>query len=500
MSILGIDIADNSIKVVSMKRRGSRYILDRLLELPFSLEQSTEPILLGRMLGEALQEKGLQNQPAVMTLPHRLCFIKRFSAGDLDLPKGKTHINRNIVERIISLSRQTIAGPSNELTFDLWFGAAKINNRLEQNIDDTILVGAVRDSVVTFCRDLATAGGIKLHSLELRSVASINGLLFNWKKDPRNNIAVVYCESSRAYVAIMDGHGLVALQTIHFDQNDNVFSALHDQIPRIFNTLKLHHGRPKPEHLYLTSHQEPNEESLAVLQQKLSMPVTLCKAGAGIRFAGASEKIPNKVDYVPAIGAALDGLSSSVVWFDFLHPHGRHIEKKKFSWTPLIAAVVTLILVGGGLWLSILDQKMAHLRQLKGQISQLEPELNNIMQSKQTWELFSSYLPAEMNGSRVEYLRILYEINQLMPETRDAFIANLTLTQSIPPGSDNKQVVVTVRANQAELGTQLINDLNQSSRFQDAAQIGPRTRDENDTLYPLSFSVGCNLKTTRSKP
>ena len=81
--MLGIDIADNSIRIVSLRRRGNSLVLQGILELPFESNQATDPIALGAILKEALLDKGWLGQSAVMTLPDCLGFVKRYSLKNL---------------------------------------------------------------------------------------------------------------------------------------------------------------------------------------------------------------------------------------------------------------------------------------------------------------------------------------------------------------------------------------------------------------------------------
>ena len=81
-----------------------------------------------------------------------------------------------------------------------------------------------------------------------------------------------------------------------------------------------------------------------------------------------------------------------------------------------------------------------------------------------------------------------------MPDTGEAYITELSLTRSSASMSRNYDIKITVRVSQADVGTDFIERLNSSAMFQEAKQVGTRSREESDTLYPISFSVTCNLR------
>ena len=149
----------------------------------------------------------------------------------------------------------------------------------------------------------------------------------------------------------------------------------------------------------------------------------------------------------------------------------------------------------GTFWLALVKQRMDELGNLERQISQMEPERDRMLALRDNWNLFSTYLPEFKGGKRLEYLRILYEINQLMPKTNDAYITNLTVGKESAGSTGTYDIKITMKASRkVDVGTEFIERLNGSEMFQEAKQAGSLTRDETDSLYPISFSVTCNLR------
>jgi len=528
--MLGIDVGEKSIRVVKLHQKGSDFVLWQPLEVSFDPEKGSDPIALGEILRQALVNRGWLRQDAIMILPHRDGFVKRLKSELLESQNIHEidHLDKEAINNLLETTRKSMLVSSEELVLDLWRSSRKSSDRIvypqkesdfsrdAANRGGTILVGAAQGSSIEFCQQLAAAGGIKLQSLELHSVAAINGLWFNWNKAQENNIAVVYRIGTLAHVALIDTEGLVFLQSFNIpssgkDEADEE-SMLAEQLSRVFNTLKLEDPRLVPQRLFLaelkdtanlqTKSAGPTESLEEQIRRKTGLKVTCCYTLMGIGWHDGPPEEIDILDFVAAIGAALDGLAVSPTWFDFLHPRGRHSDKKRIPfWRPFAVAGALSIFLVGTLWLALVKQRMDELSGIERQISQMEPQRDQMLALRNNWNLFSTYLPESKGGKRIEYLRILYEINELMPSTSDAYITNLTVGKESTGLMGAYDIQITMKVcRKVDVGTEFIERLNNSKMFQEAKQAGTRTHDETDPLYPISFSVTCNLRKTMMKP
>ena len=567
--MLGIDISEKMIRVVRLRRRGSGFMLLPPLEVPIESGQADDPVALGKRLGEALRSRGWYKKKTVMTLPDQLCFIRRLPREEIggDHTKNKGRLHKTTVENLLNTARQTMLVSAEDLVLDLWTKGKPLVTKKPAEVEreEVVLLGAAQKSVVDFCRKLATASGIKVLSLELRSLASVNGLLFNWHEASEENIAVVFLSSQQVDVAFMDVEGLFSLQTLKLTSGSkgsvkDSETAFLKQLPRVFNTLKLSEPGRVPQRVFLgassrlISSLPPLAEQL---RQKTGIEVSICSPEAGLVVAGSRKEkkehpletetashfppasqspsvahthptIAETADFQPAIGAALDGLAATPTWFDFRHPQGRFSEKKKpISWKPFVFAGVASILLGCAFWLSLVQQKITERDQLNTSLNQLQPELEKIAKAKNNWHLFRSYLPSSQGGDRLSYLNILYEINQIMPNTGEAYLTSLTIigkkstspatpsdilitgrvskgdviTGKVGPGEEatgkiSPQEAMSAKKDQSNVSTGFIARLNNSNLFHKAEQAASLTLDVTDNLYPFSFSVTCNLRRT----
>jgi hypothetical protein len=192
--------------------------------------------------------------------------------------------------------------------------------------------------------------------------------------------------------------------------------------------------------------------------------------------------------YVPAVGAALDGLSVSPTWFNFFHPRGVSSEKKRhISWKPFVFLIATIFILLMAFWGSLVQQKLHHLNDIQKQIGMNEPELARIYEARDSWNLFRSYISAQQSGSRLDVFSTFYEISNLCPDPNDAYMNTLEIS-----GKDGVYSVKIVgKVREDKIVTNFIESLNNSRMFREAKLEGPITTETNpeNPFYPLSFSV-----------
>jgi len=268
-------------------------------------------------------------------------------------------------------------------------------------------------------------------------------------------------------------------------------------------TARLQQAMAPPERLFLTlcdGTPPVDRAGLAeMLQRELQLEVTLCQAGRGLTWDQNTLSADDLAAFLPALGAAFDGLGVSTVSFDFLPPRGAHREKPRSisSWRPWVTLTVLVIMVFLAAWLYLVQQRHRQLQELKDLIAQREPELARMRQACENWNVFRPFLPAqpglpaEETGSRLSCVDILYELTRLFPDTRDAYITELLVQQT---KTGNYEITITGNVRQGEFHTAFIDRLLGSELFRDPKQTGPLAQVAGNELYPFSFSVTCTLR------
>ena len=502
--MLGIDINDNSIRVISLKRQGGNFVLQDFLELPFSDSQSSDPSELGRLLSEAVVENNWQDQPAVMTIPTRYCFVRYFPAGMVPTEDGyyNGYLSKDQIEALLDRVQQSMMASTEQLIFDLWVDTTKTESDKAPETTGRkygVLVGAAQSEAVGFCQEFANAANINLQALEIRSLAAINGLLLHWHEAPEENIAVAYLESNRADIAIIDPEGIVSLPSVNFSAQVThgkptpSYQELARHFRRIFNTVKLSDSRSAPQRLFIAGIcQDGSLDDFAIpLQQELDIEVTPCSSWRHVIQLPSPDT--NLSMYIPALGAALDGLDVSPCWFNFLQPRSARTEKRKpITWRPFALVGIITVMIFSAFWFYLVQQKKMTLNDLEGKIEQADPDLASTSRARDNWYIFRPFVSSTRGGNRLEYIEKFGEISRLFPGTDSAYVTKLDIVDT---PSSNEQVIITGWVREAGVLTDFVNNLNSSTMFKD---IGTRGVERKITVpnhpYPVSFILYCNLQ------
>ena len=498
--MLGIDIGNSAIRIVVVRRnRSGSLVLQQRSELPIEPSELSDPVGLGRRLDVHLRQLSCRDRRAVMTLPPGVCFVRRF---ELDSDRDGAHwTDGQLLDDLGLLERisKSMLVSTDDLVID-------VCRRGDSSAEDAgILVGAAGRAAVQFCRNLTEACGLKVQLLQLRSLAAINGLLPHWCDSDVRNIAVLSLEPQRGDLAVFDANGLVSLQAIsassaELSSDGPAVDDLVDQLHQCFNSMRLSGLDSSPGRLFIAAVSPLAgvlDDLAAVLPGRLGMEVSVCSDWSGQKVLSYSDVADGVdiTDYAPALGAAFDGLSFGPCQFDFLHPRCNNGQKKvKISWRPLLLILGVTLSLGLVAFFHMVQQQRRQINMLRNNIAQLQPQRQKMLQDRQSWSLFGSFLPVEQAGRRHCYLEILHEITRLFPETSDAHVTVLTISAVGKAASSTDydiEIIGNVRA--GDVVTEFITRLNDSDMFQEAKLARSLTQDPADTLYPYSFSVMCNL-------
>ncbi|MBI9017879.1 MAG: pilus assembly protein PilM [Phycisphaerae bacterium] len=483
--MLGIDYGDNRLRVVNIKSKGSGVVVRNAFEIPYSSQQGQSSSEMGMLLRHELEKRNLQKQSVVISLPENLGFVKRYEIS------GESVSKKEEIAKLLEHTRNSVGIASDDLILDFWVRPGYLFENTGKHV---VLIAACQKDQVERCKEIASEADLKLAGIELRSMAGINGLLGNWSQSEQENIAIAYQQDNQCTVAMMDNQGLLSIQNLGLGNKD-IVEGLANGLPAVFNTMKLSGDGFWPELILLCSRDANNGQlgqACEILNERLGVITQVCYEPVGLKW---DEKPPEgrTNGFVPAIGAALDGLSLTPTWFDMLHPRGKQPEKKHpISWKPALVAFIAAILLALTFWLSLMEQRNTQLAELEDKIKNMAPEIKEIEDAKSSFNLFNSYLSKKKDGNRTSYLRILYEINNQFPDTVDAYITNFNVSKSSING--DYEIKISGRIREGDIINKFIEKLNGSVFFQDARQAGPLLREVGDEFYPNRFSVTCVRK------
>ena len=132
--MLGIDVCDNVIRVVNVRRRGGRVTLLGAGAAALTAGESKSAESVGQKLGGVAGGAALEfaGGGRVMTLGRGAGFVRRLPAGQVSAElevKSNGTLSRAGAERMLKAVQDSVLMPVRELVFDLKRGGARRGGR-----------------------------------------------------------------------------------------------------------------------------------------------------------------------------------------------------------------------------------------------------------------------------------------------------------------------------------------------------------------------------------
>lgn len=505
--MLGIEINHHRIRMVQVKRRGNEYHWVDAAEIALDQTVQEEPLRIAQRINDVIEQRGWKRQQAVLVLDRHPYVLKRVAA-----PagwQGSQALSHGMIDQILEQVHQSMLGPLEHLTFDFCVQTPNLDIR-PVRLPTEILAAGAEKKQVDFYAAIAGHLRIKVHAMELPPLASINGLLPYWQRHKEETIAVVYWFENRLDIAIIGTHGILSLQSVAIapssEEQGSAVGAMLAELNRYVNTLKLASPQVSPQSFYVAGSCETQrallEANAALLEQTLAASCMICHKLHHVFLPDEKKKTLELWAFVPALGAAYNGLGVCQTAFNFLHPRGRASEpKKQFSWRPFLFILFGIILIMGLYWSNEIRQRRQILTDLNASIEHEQPKLETIRQAKKDWMLLRSFVASKggdslFDGRRRQMIRVLAEISSLFPDSSQAYITDLTVSDLAALASPTTATDISIRGkvSQGDSVPDFIDKLNKSELFQEAKQAGVLAKDATDPLYPTTFSITCNLR------
>jgi type IV pilus assembly protein PilM len=178
-SVVGIDIGTSSIKVVQLKSKGDKAVLETYGEISLGPSADLEagqvtnlpPEKITEALTNVLKEANITTRRAAIAIPSAasLLFV-------LELPPNIS--DKEIANVVPTESRKYIPVPISEVSLDYWTIPKKENDSEEaKKLKTEVLVTAIHNDTLSKYRDLAKAASLNPDFFEIESFSSIRSTL-----------------------------------------------------------------------------------------------------------------------------------------------------------------------------------------------------------------------------------------------------------------------------------------------------------------------------------
>lgn len=173
-SVVGIDIGSASIKLVELKKKGGRAVLQTYSTLalgPYAKQDvgavtNLEPEILGKALGDAIREGNITSKNAAISIPSSasLVFI-------IELPGTITE--KDLASVVPTEARKYIPVPISEVTLDYWIIPSKEEFAGEKEGKIEVLVAAIHNEMLARYRSIAEKAGLSATMFEIEIFSAI---------------------------------------------------------------------------------------------------------------------------------------------------------------------------------------------------------------------------------------------------------------------------------------------------------------------------------------
>lgn len=206
-TVLGVDIGDNRISVVELRKKGPRYILQRAVQTTVPSEVVAEgrivrPETMAERLRELLREARMRAKAAHLVVPSQFVVIRQ-----LDLPDLPEKQLRKVIDFEL---QHSIHLPFDDVQYDIVKQGRKpdLTELEEGEACEVTLIASTRSTLDPLVAT-ATGAGLKPRSVDIRALALYRAFhLLNQEHDEQETLMVVEVSESSTDIHIFDGPAL----------------------------------------------------------------------------------------------------------------------------------------------------------------------------------------------------------------------------------------------------------------------------------------------------
>ncbi len=444
-----------------------------------------DPQAMGRMLGQTLRDVGFRGAGVVMSVPRSEAVLK-----PLTLPPG-TH-PEELAEMVhYQVARELPFPPQDavvDFTTERHYDAARDERDRTESDDEpgaeevSILVAAIRLSVVDYYRQVAEASGVKLLRLGLRPYANMRCVEACDPRTDRQRLAVVNITADETEIDVLCRGSLefsrsivkIVSATDAPDATDAV-TALVTEIARTLRSYEAVSRRERIDAVLVAGGTGAEDRAAKLLAGRLGVPCQILQPANAF-----TERIEGPVhpEFISALGQALAHPAADEMPFDFLNPKRPPVRRDPRKTRAMVVAIAAVVLLLGAVasgWAYRRGKQNAY-NSLRGKQKDLEELIEKAKPLADRVEAVEAWAAADRAWmDHWAYLSCLF------PSARDVYVT------SLKTNSDGS-ITITVQARSNDAITELGRRLNEAGYEFTPGQI-KTGNDPHEYLYNTTVRV-----------
>ncbi|HPS53100.1 MAG TPA: hypothetical protein PLK08_06075 [Phycisphaerae bacterium] len=468
--MLGIDISAGSLRVVELELDGGRFVLRRCGQA--AVKEHAEPQDVAAVLEGLLNQNKIDERQGCFSLPPSAGFVRYTSAGENSPQFGLDHVT----DSWTCISGEQVAG-----------------------------VAARRE--VEKISVIAERAGVKLSGITLRTMACMKALGL-WDEEYPQPMLGIVVDDSTVTMAFRDGQAIKDIQSrpLANCEKNEVLQA----IGQLFRLMKMARADFHPSKILLLWDACTEEDRLS-LAGAMEAEVFL-RRNNWRPMDGQADLFDLGGRYIAAVGLAMQAIEHAGQHgkadampprnFNFIIRPQKNRKQLKLTWKQWGKLTAVFIAVVAGVLLTEVFVKKISLWNLQQRYSRLEPQINQRQEIRKLITQARPWMNPSLGGSRPAYRNVYDTINNLLPNTDQAYVTWLEIRMDNDLG---KQVVrIDGRSTGTDSLYEFVSRLNNSLLFE-KAELGTVTDipDANNPFgkqWTVTFEVANPLLAPTSAP
>ena len=487
---LGIEIREDAVVLVHLRRTLSETKIQNSLMVPFSFPLAPEAEAeFVDSFKKFISHARVRSERTVVGIPRKLAVLRFIEIPSLD-KANITQLLEYEIEKHLPFSQE-------DVYYDF-----EVMEKADENIY-RVLITAVKKDLIDYLKDLFERVPLKPKIFDLSTFGIINALRFGNGFSDNKIDTLIFMGQRDIELELLQG-GVLKYSRV-LSNGDSFIEGLSREIDIALSNIDTKGRDRKIENLILSGPGSLKPGLIELVRERI-YPGARIEDIAGKVIMRQMER-HDLYSLIPATGLALRGLGEAETKINFL-PHKKEVGINRKDLYPTIITLVTVILLGlsilasyvikEGIEIKRVEKKIESLRSHADTVEKIRKEIKGIEERKG--------LLVKFKKEDLSKLDTLSELTRVIPD--DAWLLSLDYSETSEQkemkdtnGKTRREIIISGFANAA---SKLIPLLENSPVFENVEFAGPITSDaegkERFRIKVLSKKVAGMELSVRTSP